>query len=187
MLNPSFVSDNCIKLNKILNRNNSFYFAIYNSFNNRFANGMEWRVLIVGIHKDVGINQIYGQGIHCKAFLYQMPVLLYDRDERLVSLKVVSFLFFAIACSSSSNIQQILLSPQFFQEIGSLKYLLFFSGSQPLLAWFQSFVYTIHLKISRKDKFSQYISPLGRGIETVLNLFQGEEKGGAACIKIVLF
>lgn len=72
-------------------------------------NGIKmFKVFTIGINKDVGINQICGQDIHRRAFLCQMPLLLRDRDERLVSLKAVSFLPFAIACFSFSDIRQIL-------------------------------------------------------------------------------
>src|SRR3989304_3160811 len=156
MLNPSFVSDDCIEFYKILDGNSSFYFTIYGFFNNSFTNGMKWRILIVGINKDIGINQICGQDVHRRDSPCQMPLLLCDRDGRLVSLKVSSFLPFVMVCFFSSNVRQNLISLQPVQGAESLRCLLSFFVFQLLLALFQPSVYRIYLKISRKDKFSQY-------------------------------
>jgi len=144
MLNPSFVGNNRIKFNEILDGNNSLYLMFYGFFNNRFTGVIEFGILIVGIDKDIGINQTCGQDTHRKAFPCQMPVFLYVRDERPVSLKgEFSFLFLAMSCFSFSDILQSLLSRQSSLQADFPKYLLFFSVFQLASALFKSSLYSI--------------------------------------------
>ncbi|GFP25978.1 hypothetical protein HKBW3S25_01464, partial [Candidatus Hakubella thermalkaliphila] len=103
MLNPSFVSNNCVEFNEVLDSDNSLYLIFYSFFNNRFTYTLEFRILIICIDKDIGINQICGQDSHRKAFPCQMPAFLYVRAERRVSLEGgLSSLSFAVSCFSFS-------------------------------------------------------------------------------------
>ena len=139
MLNPSFVGNNCIEFNEILDSDNSVYLVIYGFFNNRLTYAVEFRILVIGIDKDIGINQICGQGSHRKAFPCRTPVFLYARDERQVFLEAgISSLPFAGACFSFSGIPQNLLSRQPSRQADYLKYLLSFSVFQLVPALFMS-------------------------------------------------
>jgi len=133
VLDPSFVGNDSIKFHEVLDGNGSFYVAVYGLLNSGFANSMESRVLVIGIDKDVGINQTCGRGIHYRGSPCQAPVFLYVRDERSGSSgEGLSSLFFAGICFSFSDIRQSLLLHRFFLPADSLKYLLSFSVSQPV-------------------------------------------------------
>ena len=151
MLNPSFVGNNCIEFDEVLDRDNSLYFAFYGLFNDGFANGMKLRVLIIGVNKDIGINQIYGQGIHCRVFPYQALVCLYARGGKPESSGwELSLLLFALVCSSFSDIRQSLLVHQSFLKADFLIYPSPFFVFQLVLALFQSPIFMFYLKLTEK-------------------------------------
>jgi len=128
MFDPSLISDNGVEFYEVLDRDNGFYPAVYSFFNKGFADSMEFRILVVGVYKDVCINQFCGQGIPRKVYSGQMPVSRYDRDERSeLSEAGFSCLTLAALFFYFSKIRQSLLSRQVFRGVTLSEYLLFFS------------------------------------------------------------
>lgn len=146
---PSFIRDNGIEFNKVLDGNDRFYFSGYSLFNNGFTRSMEFGILVVGIDKDIRINQIYGQDIPRKACPGQGLACLYDRDERLeFSSEEFSSLLFVMVLFSFSDTRQSQLALQLFREEGFLKCSLSFSVSQLASALFNPLL-MIYLKLTK--------------------------------------
>src|SRR3989338_4860313 len=106
MFNPSLVGYNGIKLNKVLYGDSCPDLAADSLFNKSLAWDMEWRVLVVGVNEDVGVNQAYGQGILHREHPCRLRPFLCGRDERSGWSHDEVFPSFLPASLSPSGIRQ---------------------------------------------------------------------------------
>ena len=116
IFDSSFVSDDGIEFNEVLNGDDCGYLALNRFGDNGFADGMEFGILIVGIDKDVCINQAFGQDGPRIAYFCQLPVFLLCQDG-IPELSEELFLpYFSFVLFSFSSTRQNLLFRQPSQE-----------------------------------------------------------------------